>query len=186
MGYKILMKKIFLALTLSIITTITCHAQLIHTNDLVKIALPNDAYKLTKQQVNALPGRPKFPSTSKIDYTPPYNYKIGNILLNLFNVNQDSINNDLPRKKRFEDDGHVFLRQNNINNNTYTSMIKSIGNKQALIINYSYSNKGRYIFYIQNEAKTLTQAGRMEYPETDAAKAEALLNEIINSIQFTK
>jgi hypothetical protein len=178
------MKKIFLALTLSIITAITCHAQLIHNADFVTIPLPNEAYKMSKQQVDALPGRPKTLGALKIDYTPPYIYKVGNILLKLFNANQDSINNNLPRTKLFEDNGHGFLKQNN--NNTYTSVIKKVGNKQALIINYSYDNKGRYVFYIQNAAKTLTQAGRMEYPEADAAKAEALLNEVVNNIQFTK
>jgi hypothetical protein len=178
------MKKIISALTLSIITALTCHAQLIHISDFVKIALPNETYRLNKQQANALASGPKLPSTTKIDYTPPYNYKVGNILLNLFNANQDSINNDLPREKRFEDEGYGVLKK--YNNNTYTSVIKSTGNKQVLIISYILRNKGYYSFYIQNAAKTLTQAGRMEYPEADAAKAEALLNEIINSIQFTK
>jgi hypothetical protein len=179
------MKQIFLALTLSIITVITCHAQLIHNADFVTIPLPNGVYKMSKQQIDAIPRDViKMQSKVKMDNSPPYKYKVDDILLSFFKVNQDSINNDLPRKKRFEDDLNSFLRKNG--NNTYTSVIKNTGNKQVLIINYSYSNKGRYIFYIQNEAKTLTQAGRMEYPETDAAKAEALLNEIINSIQFTK
>ncbi len=35
-------------------------------------------------------------------------------------------------------------------------------------------------------SKTLTQAGRMEYPVADAGEAQVLLNEIINSIEFTK
>ncbi|RYU91097.1 hypothetical protein EWM62_03930 [Mucilaginibacter terrigena] len=178
------MKKIFITIALSIITVINCHAQSTHTSEFVKISLPNGVYKINKQQVDALPGRLKLQTKSKTDYSPPYNYKADNILVSFFNVNQDSIHNDLARTKRFNDDGYGVLKK--YNNNTYTSVIKNTGNKQILVVNYVLHNKGYYSFYIQNEAKTLTQAGRMEYPEADAAKAETLLTEIINNIQFTK
>jgi hypothetical protein len=178
------MKKIILTLTLSIITIITCHAQLIHSSEFVKIALPNEAYKLNKQQIDALPGRSKLSATSKINYTPPYNYKVDNILISLFNVGQDSISNDLPRKKRFHDELSSSLKK--YGNYTYKSIIEKRGNSYVLITSDLVNGIGHYRFYLQNKAKTLTQAGSIDYPEADAAKAEALLNEIVNNIQFTK
>ncbi|MBD1383763.1 hypothetical protein IDJ75_00615 [Mucilaginibacter rigui] len=177
------MKKIFLTLTISIITAITCQAQLIHTSDFVKVALPDGAYKLNKQQVDALPGQSslvKMPEALK----SPYTYNIHGIILNMNNVNKDSINNNMLKKKRFLDElAGSFKRHGN---NTYTSIVKNFNNNHALITNYIINNTGYYEFYVQNAAKTLTLAGKMEYNKADAAKAESLLNDIINNVQFTK
>ncbi|WP_191173682.1 hypothetical protein [Mucilaginibacter rigui] len=177
-----LRKKIFLALTLSIITALNCHAQLIHTSEFVKLSLPNGTYKLNKQQINALPGEKP---VTKMDeqIRPPYIYNIDNIILSFHNVNQDSINNNLLGNKIFLDGlAGTFKRHGN---NSYTSIIKNLNSKQVLIANYIINSAGYYDFYIQNAAKTLTLAGKMKYPKADAAKAEAL-NDIISNIQFTK
>ncbi|MES2060938.1 MAG: hypothetical protein V4456_03405 [Bacteroidota bacterium] len=109
---------------------------------------------------------------------------MNNIVLRLFNVNSDSINNDLLRKQKFIDELSLFLKRNG--NNTYKSTIEKKGNKYILVTSDTMDGIGHYSFYIQNEAKTLTQAGRMEYPVADAGEAQVLLNEIINSIEFTK
>jgi hypothetical protein len=178
------MKKIFITLTLSIITIITCHAQLIHSSDFVKIPLPNGAYKISKQQVDALPGRIKIQTKVKMDYSPPYNYKVNNIVLRLFNVNNDSINNDLPRKKIFIDELSSFLKKHG--NYSYKSAIEKRGSLYLLITSSIIDGNGQFRFFIQNAEKTLTQGGYIDYSESDAAKAEALLNDILNSIQFTK
>jgi hypothetical protein len=106
------------------------------------------------------------------------------VSLGLFNVNTSAVNNDLPRHKSFQDNSYLFLKRNG--NNTYSSSIKSMGKNQVLIINYNINEKGHYRFYYQNEAKTLTQAGKIDYNTADQAKAESLLNDILNNIRFTK
>jgi hypothetical protein len=177
------MKKIFLLSTLIVFGVINCRAQLVHTSDFVKIELPKGIYKLSKQQVDAIPkykvyGRPNQ------SYAPPYLYQMEDVSLGLFNVNTSAVNNDLPRHKSFQDNSYLFLKRNG--NNTYSSSIKSMGKNQVLIINYNINEKGHYRFYYQNEAKTLTQAGKIDYNTADQAKAEALLNDVLNNIRFTK
>ncbi|PWK80366.1 hypothetical protein LX99_00832 [Mucilaginibacter oryzae] len=175
------MKKLLVIILLSTTGTITCKAQLIHRTEDVKLTLPNGTYKLTKQQVDALSGIKLFNKLNQ-PYYFPYNYKIGDIVIGLFNVNKDSMNNDLPREKRFQDEGYLFLKK--YGNNSYKSEIKSLGKKQVLLISYTVHDTGYYHFFYQNESKTLSQAGEIKYPKTDEEKATALLNEILNSIRF--
>ncbi|MES2060939.1 MAG: hypothetical protein V4456_03410 [Bacteroidota bacterium] len=176
------MKKIFLLLTLSIISILTCHAQLTHTGEFVKINLPNGVHKVNKQQVDAL-SMDKLPINTIKVYSP-YLYQVDNISLGLNNVNEDSNNNDMAGNKRFLDELYSSMKHHG--NNSYKSVIKNIGSKQVLIAGYNDNGVSHYRFYIQNAAKTLMQSGKIDYQEADSAKAEALLNEIINSIQFTK
>ncbi|PWK80369.1 hypothetical protein LX99_00835 [Mucilaginibacter oryzae] len=175
------MKKTLVILLLSTIGTFTCKAQLIHSTEDVKLILPKGTYKLTKQEVDALPG---IKLSNKINQSGgmPYNYQLGSLYIGLFNVNKDSMNNDLPREKRFQDEGHLFLQSNG--NNSYNSVIKRMGKNHVLLISYTINDTGYYRFNYQNEAKTFTQAGKIEYPIADKEKATALLNEILNSIQF--
>jgi hypothetical protein len=176
------MKKIIL-LSISIVYSISCMAQLTHSSEFVKLNLPNGAYKLNKQQIDALPGKK---TITKMDeqIRPPYVYNIDNIILSFHNVNQDSINNNLLGNKKFLDElAGAFKRHGN---NSYISNIKKVNNKQVLVANYIINSSGYYDFYVQNASKTLTLAGKMEYNKADAAKAESLLNDIINNVQFTK
>ncbi|PWK80367.1 hypothetical protein LX99_00833 [Mucilaginibacter oryzae] len=175
------MKKSLIILLLSTTGAFTCKAQLIHRTEDVKLTLPNGTYKLSKQQVDALPGM-KLSSKLNQSYYLPYNYKIGDIYIGLFNVNKDSINNNLPEKKSSHDERYIFLRSNG--NNSYNSEIKRMGKNWVLLISYTINNIGKYKFDYQNESKTLTQAGEIDYPENQKEKATALLNEILNSIQF--
>jgi hypothetical protein len=177
------MKKTFVLFALFIIGVINCNAQLIHTGDFVKITLPDGVHKLSKQQVEAIP---QFKLTNRpLKYTgPPDVYKTENISLGLFIVNTDAMHNDFPRKKNFLDHLYSLLKLHG--NNSYTSSIKNMGKNQVLIINYKINDKGYYRFYYQNESKTLTQAGEMEYNMADQSKAEALLNDVLNNIRFTK
>ncbi|PWK80368.1 hypothetical protein LX99_00834 [Mucilaginibacter oryzae] len=175
------MKKLLVIIFLSTTGTITCKAQLIHRTEDVKLTLPNGTYKLTKQQVDALPGM-KLSGKLNQSYILPYNYKFGDIYIGLFRVNKDSINNNLPEKKNSYDERYIFLK--NYGNNSYNSIIKNIGKNRVLLIKYTVHDIGYYEFNYQNEAKTLTQAGEIEYPKDQQEKATKLLNEILNSIQF--
>jgi hypothetical protein len=177
------MKKIILTLILSTISILTCHAQLTHTSEFVKIILPNSVYQLSKQQLDEMP-RFKLSSKSNVSYAPPYAYKLGDIFIGLSNASKAEVNNNLPKQKMYRDEGYNFLRTHG--NNTYQSVIKNVGKNKVLLLSYSFDNVGHYRFYCQNEAKTITQSGYIDYPIADAAKAEALLNDILNSIQFTK
>jgi hypothetical protein len=177
------LKKIFLISALITFSAINCDAQLIHTRDFVKIALPDDVYKLSKQQVEAIPQFKVTNGTRKY-LGPPDVYKVENISLGLYSVNTDAMNNDLPREKTFQEHNYSFLNRHG--NNSYTSSIKNMGKNQVLIINYKINDKGYYRFSYQNESKTLTQAGKIDYSTVDQSKAEALLNDVLNNIQFMK
>ncbi|PWK80365.1 hypothetical protein LX99_00831 [Mucilaginibacter oryzae] len=152
-----------------------------HSNENVKLTLPSGTYKLNQQQVDALPGI-KLSKKLSQSYDIPYNYKIGDIYIGLFNVNKDFINNDLPGKKLSQDEVYNFLKS--YGNDTYNSAIKNIGKNRLLLISYTINHIGKYRFDYQNESKTLTQAGEIDYPENQKEKATALLNEILNSIRF--
>lgn len=177
------MKKIFSVLALIIIGALNCQAQVIHTADFVKIELPNGVYKLSKQQVNAiapgfkLPGRP---STAPI----PTFYQMDNVRLGIYNVIANPPYGDLVRLQSYNQDAYKFLRLSG--NNSFNSVIKIFGTNQALITNYNLDGIGYYWFFYRNEAKSLGMGGKMEYDIADQAKAEALLNDVLNNIQFTK
>jgi len=175
------MKKVII-LIISIICALNCKAQLTHTSEFIKVNLPDGTYKMNKQQVDALSGKNstnKFPQQLRL----PYTYNVNGILLNVNNVNQDSVNNNLPGTKKFLDNLAGLLKRHG--NNTYTSIIKNVKDNQALVTNQIVNGVGRYRFYLQNHIKTLTFIGTIEYPETDSAKARALLDDILNNAQFT-
>jgi hypothetical protein len=178
------MKKTFVLFALFIIGVINCNAQLIHTGDFVKITLPDGVHKLSKKQVDAIVPRFKLPGRQSQSQGAPYVYKMDEVKLGLYNVNVNPAYGDLTKERLYKDEGYLFLRH--YGNNSYNSVIKTFGNNQALIINYNIDNIGHYWFFYRNDKKTLGQAGEMEYNMADQAKAESLLNEVLNNIQFTK
>ncbi|PAW92994.1 hypothetical protein CKK33_05600 [Mucilaginibacter sp. MD40] len=158
------------------------YSQIIHSNELIKITLPKQTTKISKQQLNTF--SPQFnPIGSKANYIQPYNYQVEDFYLGLSNVSNGSIVNDLERMKRFQDDLNLYLIKNG--NKTYRSFIKKIGNKTVLITHHISNKVGYYDFYLQNENKTLIQKGNIKYPEADSTKATALLDDILNNAQFT-
>ncbi|RYU86146.1 hypothetical protein EWM62_18230 [Mucilaginibacter terrigena] len=177
------MKNIILIIALSIISATTCKAQIAYTSDLVKVNLPNGTFKLNKQQVDAISN---VKSVNKIVKVYPHNlYKKDNILLGFNNVNQDSINNNLPGVKKFID--QLYLSSESKPNRTYESMIKNTyNNNHALIVRYDIKNTGHIRFYCQNASKTLILSGKIEYSKLDSAKANSLLEEVLKNIRFTK
>ncbi|MGY4535960.1 hypothetical protein ACVW0P_000354 [Mucilaginibacter sp. UYNi724] len=136
---------------------------------------------MNKQQVDGLTNkRPMYQMPEKL--RAPYVYNFNGIILNLYNVNHDSTNISLPAMKHLSDDLAGLLRRHG--NNTYTSVIKNIGNNQVLITNRVVDNVGRYEFNLKNKDRTWTFWGNIDYPEADLKKAEALLNDILNNAQF--
>ena len=177
------MKKILLIIALTI-KSILGYSQVIHNNELIKIKLPESTKKLNKKQVATSSIDVKNFTLQNANFIQPYNYQIENMSLGLSNVSNSSIVNDLERMKVFQDNLNLYLIKNG--NKTYTSYIKKIGFKTVLITHHISKKIGYYDFYLQNEGRTLTQKGRIDYPEADSAKAAALLNDILNNAQFTQ
>jgi len=177
-------KKIILAFVLSLLTAITCRAQLTHTSQSVKIILPKGFYKLSNQQVDSVKSI-KSPIAGLHKTYSPYLYKIGFLLLSLNDVVQNAPADYLSSTKKFMDDGYGFLKERN--NNTYRSILKNTANNnQVLIVSYSINKVSFFRFYCQNITNKFTLIGKIECPEVDATKAETLGNELLNNIQFIK
>lgn len=167
-------------LPILIISSVAGFGQQVLTTELVKINLPTGLYKLNEKQVNSLPVLKG--SEGAISLRAPYIYKIDNILLSFFNVNSDRNNTDLVRQKRFMD----YLNSGKYPPKDYNSIIKKVNNKEVLIVNYTINGMGKYRFFASNELSNLMLSGKMEFPKTEAKKAEEVLNDVLANIQFAR
>jgi|SRR6185312_9490456 len=172
-------------LMLSVIYSITTSAQQTQLSSSISINIPSDAQKLNKNEALAH-ARKKF-NNDKIallsvgQIRDDHVYKIRDILVSL-NVSDAKlkVNNTYlsDLKKGFD----ALTKRGNATN--YTSNLRKINNNNVLITNEIQGNVGYCYFYCLNANHTREITGALHYSKEDAIEAEAILDQLLNSIKF--
>lgn len=151
----------------------------------ISIDIPSDAQKITKEEALAHAGK-KFNNDKlallSVTHTRAKRiYKVNDILVSI-NFSDEA----LSVKDSYLSDMKKGLDVINKRGNTghYTSNLKKINNNPVLILNSIQGNVGYYDFYCLNFNHTKEVTGTLHYDKADANEAKAVLDHLLNSIQF--
>lgn len=175
-------KTIFL--TVAFIYSLTTMAQRVALNDGVSIEIPVGAEQITKEKALAHAGKrfnnDRMALGSVTDIHAKYIYKVDDILVSLVVF-------DTPVKVK---ETHLSELKKGMDamsagsNSHYTSTLEKVNNNSILIINYRGGNVGYYHFYCYNDNNTREITGALHYHKDDAAEAQSVLENLLNSIKF--
>jgi hypothetical protein len=185
------MKKLSLII-IGIVYSISCFGQKIALNDTVSIELPKQAIPLNRDGFEASVNENFSYSKLALNSVPKKNerlynkhfYKVGDILIKLTHGKRRLTGKEdylTDTKKQLN---ALFSLNGNSNNNS--SVIKTFNNNPVLIIYYEMENVGYYDFYCYNFTNTFALNGRVQFKLPEKDKATKILNDLLNSIQFTK
>ena len=156
--------------------------QTIAVNNAVHINLPDKAVKISKDQA-LLHATKKFHyDKTKLNSITDRNadiYKIDNILISL-NAQSNGVKEGhlLALKKGFDE---MFK-----GDKTYSSNLKKVNNNSVLILNHIIGTTERYQFICFNTDNSRSIGAILEFDKSDASEAKIILDQLINSIKFTK
>jgi hypothetical protein len=179
------MKKIIL-LIICVIYSLTSIGQQIALSNTTSIDLPTRAEKLNKQQAISFAGN-RF-NNNKIAlntvnfFNTPHIYKIDNVLISLFTTTGSVEEDHLMKLKRGSD-------ETSKKDKSYSSSIKVINNTRILVTNDIVGNVEYYRFFCfsnTNTSNVTAISGCLQFDKTDHDNGTNILNDILNSIKFTK
>jgi len=177
------MKKI-LFITATILYSISCLGQQkIALNNIININIPDHSQKITKDQALSH-SKEKFRNDKIVTddiarNSSAYIYKVDDIIVSLYphnkklNLKQGYL---ISLKKGFDEMDY--------GDTSYKSSLIKVNSNSVLILRNGYNNTASYNFYCYNAANTHSIAGRIQFNRTDEKEANAILDELLNSIDF--
>ncbi|MBS1519961.1 MAG: hypothetical protein JST50_03105 [Bacteroidetes bacterium] len=176
------MKKITF-LIIFILFSFICRAQqLVSLSDAVNINLPDKAEKISKEQAQSHASKKfKYDKMMLNTITDRKSdiYKVDDILISVHAESNNFKKEQLLHIKN-------GLDEMSKGSPTYTSVIKKVNGNSILVTSNIVNNIYHYHFFCFDNKNSNVITGILEFDKVDAPEARAILDQLINSIEFTK
>jgi hypothetical protein len=172
-------------LTAALLYSLTALGQQVVSNNSVSIAIPDNAQKITKEDAVAHVTKKYNNNRSALlsvnDIQTKHIYKVNDIIVSVY-LSDEPVNVKTTRladlKKSFD------IMNSRTKSPNYTSRITKFKTNSVLIFNDVLNDIGTYDFYCYNANGTKAITGDLRYHKDDAIEAQAVLNNLLNSIKF--
>jgi hypothetical protein len=184
------MKKVIF-LTIAILYSLSSFGQKISLSDTVSVKLPGRSEKLDKDQATSfVKGNYKSSKMAQNIVTTigrndnKHFFKVDGILIKLVHGSRKLKNKDnyLSDTKK----GYDAMNKGIADYNNYTSEIKKVNNNTVLITYYVSENVGYYNFFLNDSTNIKALNGTLQFSLADKDKATKILDDLLDSVEFTK